>query len=141
MLILKRLTIWLFKTCFGAGLLGLALIGLFGYDQHAFARSLGLLVSGIILFSFTTGYLLTTVIARAAWSGQRLWSYSLIATILFLVHSQYLFIVAGGLTRSERLSTQIAGCCVVFVCTFLGSVLLQKWVSNRSKLLYAPNRG
>lgn len=52
MLILKRLIVWLFETCLEATLLGLALIGLFGYDQHGFGKSLGLYVGGILLLSF-----------------------------------------------------------------------------------------
>jgi hypothetical protein len=46
-LIVKRLAIWLLETLFQAVLLGLALMGLFGYDQHAFGKGLGLYVSGI----------------------------------------------------------------------------------------------
>ncbi len=135
MLILKRFAIWLFETSLGALLLGLALIGLFGYYQHAFGRSLGLYVSGIVLFSFTTGYLLTTVVARIVWKGQKLWSYSAIAAVLFLIHSEVFFVVSGGSTRLQKLLIQAVGACVVFACTFLGSVILQKCVSKRNKLV------
>jgi hypothetical protein len=104
MLILKRLAVWFVETSLEALLLGLALIGLFGYDQHAFGRSIGLYVSGIVLLSFTTGYLLTTAVARGTWRGQKWWSYSAIAVALFLVHSQIFFVVSGGSTRPEKLS-------------------------------------
>jgi hypothetical protein len=113
-------------------LLGTALIGLFGYDQHAFGKSFGLAVSGILLLSFTTGYLLTTAIARGAWKAQRWWSYSAVA--LFLVHSQIFLVVSGGSTRPEKLSMQIAGACIVFACTLAGTFTLRKWAPARSKL-------
>ena len=141
MLILKRLMVWFVETLFEAILLGLALIKLFGYDQHAFGKSLGLYVSGILLMSFTTGYLLTTAVARGAWRGQEWWSYSVIAVALFLVHSEIFFVVSGGSTRSEKLSMQIAGACIVFACTFLGSYVLRMWVSTRSKLADASHVG
>jgi hypothetical protein len=134
LLILKRFTVWLLETSLGALLLGLALTSIFGHDQNAFARGLGLFVSGIVLFSFTTGYLLTTVVARIVWKGQKLWSYSAIAAVLFLIHSEFFFVVSGGSTRSQKLLIQAVGACVVFACTFLGSVVPQKWVSKRSKL-------
>jgi hypothetical protein len=41
MLILKRLAVWLPETLLEVLLLGLALIGLVGYDQHAFGKSWG----------------------------------------------------------------------------------------------------
>src|SRR5258708_28161445 len=134
MLILKRLIVWFVETFCEAMLLGLALIGLFGYDQNAFGKSLGLYVSGILVLSFTTGYVLTTAIARGAWKGQRWWSYSVIAVVLFLVHSQIFFVVSGGSTRPEKLSMQIAGACIVFACTLAGTFALRKWAPARSKL-------
>lgn len=132
MLILKRLAVWFVETSFEALLLGLALIGLFGYDKHAFGRSLGAYVSGIILVSFTTGYLLTTAVARSAWKVKRSWLYSVIATFLFLVHSQIFFVVSGGSTRSQQLMIRLAGCCIVFACTFTGTLLLQRWTAGHA---------
>jgi hypothetical protein len=93
-------------------------------------KSFGLFVSGILLLSFTTGYLLTTAIARGAWKGQGWWSYSAIAIVLFLAHSQIFFVLSGGSTRPEKVSMQIAGACIVFTCTLAGTFALRKW--NRS---------
>ena len=140
-MLLKRLAVWFLETLFEAMLLGLVLIGLFGYDQHALGKSLGLYVSGILLLSFTTGYLLTTAIARGAWKGQGWWSYSAVAVALFLVHSQIFFVVSGGSTRSEKLSMQMAGACIVFACTFVGTLALRKWAPARSKPVNLPDRG
>ncbi len=127
MLIVKRMAIWVLETSSAALLLGLALICLFGYDRGAFGKSLGLYVSGIVLLSVTTGYALTTGIARATWKGHRLWSYSALATVLFLIHSQIFFVISGGSTRSARLSIQAAGAFIVFACTLVGSFILQIW--------------
>ena len=129
-MILKRLIVWFVETIFEAMLLALALIGLFGYDQHAFGKSLELYVSGILLLSFTSGYLVTTAIARGAWKGQSWWSFSAIAVTLFLAHSEIVFVVSGASTLPERLSMQMAGACIVFACTFAGTLALRKWIAG-----------
>ena len=133
MLILKRLSIWLVETCFEVLLLGLALLAMFGYDQGAFVKGLGFYTSALTLLSVTTGYLLTTVVARGAWKSHKLWSYSAVATVLFLIHSQIFFHAATGATKSERLSMQLAGCCIVFACTFLGSFVLRRWMPTSTQ--------
>src|ERR1700734_3128584 len=89
--LIKRLAIWLLETSSEVLLMGLALIALLGHDQHAFGRSLLAYATGIVLFSFTTGYLLTTVVARGAWRGKSWWSYSVLAVVLFLIHSEIFF--------------------------------------------------
>ena len=129
MLILKRLSIWLLETVCEALALGLAIIGMFGYDQNGFGKSFGFAVSAIILLSFTTGYLLTTAVARSAWGSRKLWSYSVVAIMLFLLHSEIFFLVSGVHRHDlKNLSVLLAGCCVVFACTFIGSVVLRRWV-------------
>ena len=137
MLILKRLAIWFLETFSEVLLLGLALIVLFGYDQHAFGKSLALYVSGILLLSFTTGYLLTTAVARGAWKGQSWWSYSVTAVALFLVHSEIFFLVSGGSTRPERIRMRIAGVSIVFACTLAGTFALRKWAPPSRKSVNA----
>jgi hypothetical protein len=131
MLILKRLAVWLGETSLEVLLLGLVLIALFGHDQHAFGRSLVAYASGIVLLSFTTGYLLTTAVARGAWKGQTWWTYSAIAVALFLVHSEIFFVISGGSTRREQFSMQVAGSFVVFVCTMAGSLALRRWTERQ----------
>jgi hypothetical protein len=130
MLILKRLAVWFVETGLEALLFGLVLTGFFGYDQHAFGKGLEIYVSGILLVSFTTGYLFTTAVARGAWRGQRSWGYSVIATSLFFVHSEIFFVLSGGSTRTEQFKMQLAGCCIVFASTFAGSLALRKWVAG-----------
>ena len=129
--LIKRLAIWLLETSLEVVLLALALMVLFGHNPHAVGRSLVGYAAGKVLLSFTTGYLLTTVVARGAWRGQKWWSYSAIAVVLFLVHSQIFFVISGGSTRSERLLIQMAGSCVVFVCTLLGTLALSRWTPGR----------
>jgi hypothetical protein len=135
---IKRLSVWFIETCFEVLLLGLALLAMFGYDKGAFAKGLGFYVSALALLSFTTGYLFTTVVARIAWRSQKLWSYSVVATILFIVHSQIFFVISGGSTQYRKLSMQFAGSCIVFACTFIGSVALRKWASPQSQLTGIP---
>lgn len=138
---IKRLSIWFAETCFEILLLALALLAMFGYDKGAFANGLGFYVSALALLSFTTGYLFTTVVARVAWRSQKLWSYSLVATILFIVHSEIFFVVSGGSTRYQKLSMQFAGCGIVFASTFVGSVVLRRWVLPDSKSTGVPSTG
>ena len=130
MRIVKHLAVWLLETSLEVLLMGLALIALLGHDQHAFVRSLLAYATGIVLFSFTTGYLLTTVVARTAWRGQKWWSYSAIAVALFLIHSEIFFVKSGGSTRPEQFSMQTAGVLVVFVSTVAGSRILRGWTSD-----------
>jgi len=136
---IKRLVVWFVETSLEVLLFGLALIALFGHDQHAFGRSLVGYATGIVLISFTTGYLLTTAVARGAWRGQKCWSYSTVATGLFFVHSHFFFMVSGGSTRSEKLSMQIAGCCIVYTCTLAGTFALWKWAPAHSIFSNARN--
>ena len=131
MLILKRLAVWLGETSVEVLLLGLAIIALFGHDQHAFGRSLLAYSTALVLFAFTTGYLFTTAIARGVWSGGGWWSYSVVAIVLFLVHSEIFFVLSGGSTRPEQFSMQVAGTFVVFACTFAGSLALRSWTLGR----------
>jgi hypothetical protein len=138
---IKRLVVWLVETSLEVLLLGLALVALFGHDQHAFGRSLVAYASGIVLVSFTTGYLLTTALARGAWRGKMWWSYSAVAVALFLVHSECFFVLSGGSTPPEQFSMQIAGSCVVFACTFAGTFILRGWAPARSNLVGVPYGG
>lgn len=125
--LIKRLTVWLLETSLEVALLALALMALFGHNPHAVGRSLVGYAAGIVLLSFTTGYLLTTIVARGAWRGQTGWSYPALAVVLYLVHSQIFFVISGGSSRSDRLMIQMAGSGVVFVCTFLGTLALRAY--------------
>jgi hypothetical protein len=130
MLILKRLVIWLLETPLEVVLLALALMILFGHNPHAVGKSLVGYATGIVLLSFTTGYLLTTAIARGVWKGQKWWSYSALAIALFLIHSEIFFVISGGSTRPEQFSMQTAGVLVVFASTVTGSLLLRRWTAT-----------
>jgi hypothetical protein len=132
--LMKRLVVWFVETLLEVLLLGLALTALFGHDQHAFGRSLVAYASGIVLVSFTTGYMLTTAVARVAWRGQTLWSYSAIAVALFLIHSEVFFVLSGGSRRLEQLSIQMAGSCIVLACTLAGTFVIRNWVPASNKL-------
>lgn len=136
MLILKRLTVWFGETSTEVLLLGLALIALFGHDQHAFGRSLLAYSTGLVLFSFTTGYLFTTAIARGVWRGGSWWSYPAVALALFIIHSEIFFVLSGGSTRPEQFSMQVAGALVVFACTVIGTLLLRRWTATRNKSVF-----
>jgi hypothetical protein len=129
MVFVKRLAIWLLETTCEAVLLGLFLVLAYGPDRRGFAGDLWLVTAGIALFSFTTGYLLTTAIARVVSAvGRRLWLYSAVAAGLFMIHVQILFSVASGWSSAERIRVRLAGLCIVLGCTLCGSYILRKWV-------------
>ena len=128
-LILKRLVVWLLETSLQALLLGLFLIVLHGYDEHAFGKDLSFYFNMIALLFFTTGYLLSTAIIRAIWKSRGLWSHPAIVAVLFLIHFEILNVGAGGAFEPpERLRLRVAGTCIAFVCTFVGGCFLRKWV-------------
>jgi hypothetical protein len=127
--LIKRLAVWLLETSLEVVLLALALMILFGHNPHAVGKSIVGYAAGIVLLSFTTGYLLTTVVARGAWRGKSWWSYSVLAVVLFLIHSEIFFKISGASTRPEQFSMQTAGVLVVFVSTVAGSWLLRRWTA------------
>ncbi len=98
---------------------------LLGHDQHAFLKDLLIYSSGIVLLFFTTGYFLTTMLARTLWRGQTLWSYSGVAAALFLIHFEVMNVGLGGAFEpSDRLRVRVLGTCIVLACTLAGSLAL-----------------
>jgi hypothetical protein len=134
MLILKRLAVWLLETSCEVILLGLFFTVFLGFDKHAFTKDLLIYIGGIILLSVTTWYLLTTAIARALWTGQRLWAYPVIATALFFIHFEIFNVgIGGAFDPPDRHRVRAVGACIVFACTFAGSFVLRRWVQARTK--------
>ena len=134
MLILKRLSIWLLETSLEALLIGMVLVSLFGCDQHAYGKCLGINFVWISTMFFSTGYLFTTAIFRAIWRGRSLWSYSVAALMLFLIHFEILNHAAGGaFDLPKRAVIRIAGGCIVFACTFAGTLVLRRWTGRMAR--------
>ena len=132
MLIIKRLSVWVVETALEALLLALVLISLFGYDPHAFGKSLLICATWIVIMFFVTGYLFSTAVFRAYWRGRGLWLYSAIAMLLFLIHFEILNVgVGGAFNPPERLRIRAAGVCIVFACTFFGGCFLRKSTSRQ----------
>lgn len=128
MLILKRLIIWAAEVITQATMLGLILIGLHGYDQHAFGKSVLTYATWILIIFFTTGYLATTAISRAIWRWNKQWFYPAVATALFLIHFEVLNLgVGGAFEPRDRVRIRVAGAFIAFLTTLLGTGILQKW--------------
>lgn len=130
-LVLKRMLIWLCESCLELVLLGLALIGLFGYEKHSFGGDLELSVSVWLLGLLVSGYFVTTFFVRTLWKGQRWWSYSVVTVALFFVHTQIAFVLFHVSTWSDRLSMQMPGALVIFGCTATGTLVLRKLAPQR----------
>ncbi len=134
MLIGKRLTIWLHETLSAVFLIGVGLLLVVGYDKtRGIGRELLFSVRWIGLFAFSTGYLFTTAVCRVIWRDLRPWSYPIIATVLFLIHSQVFFVSFRSSSEPQELFFQIPGGLTVFACTYVGSYVLRTWVSARQQ--------
>jgi hypothetical protein len=147
MLILKRVTVWLLEMFSEAILLSVLLTVSSIREgprpfQWSFVKELLFAVSAITyVFMWHSGYLLTTAVLRIVWKRPRLWLYSVVAVVVFLIHLQVIFLIASGWTASERLPVQVGGACIVYGCTFVGSWFLRKWVQASSKQLDLQRRG
>src|SRR5579859_970542 len=138
---LKRFIIWLLEISCEAFLLSLLLIILQHSGKSASAKDVLILMAAIAFMFYTTGYLFTTVILRILWRSQRLWLYSCIATVLFLLHFEILDIGIGGAFRSsDRGPILIVGMCIAFACSFAGSCALRKWLQTGGKQAEILNR-
>jgi hypothetical protein len=128
MRILKRLAVWLLEVGLQAILLGILLIGLYGYGKASFARSLMILVDSIFVMFLLTGYLLTTAISRAAWKGRTIWQYSIVAAVLFISHFELLNVGLGGaFAPPDRKIVLITGTVIAFLTTLVGTIVLRQW--------------
>ena len=132
-MLLKRLLVWFLETLLEATLLAVVLISLFGCDQ-GYVKCLTVNVVWIGTMFFSTGYLLSTIVARAIWLGRSLWIYSVIATVLFSIHFEILNYVAGGaFALPQRWVVRITGPCMAFLCTLAGTSLLRQWGNPRTR--------
>lgn len=115
-------------------LLAVILVSLSGNGKHAYIRDVAVSSVWIGAMFFSTGYLFTTGIARTIWQPRRVWLYPMLATLLFLIHFEILNYTAGGIfDPAKRAVIRIAGGCIVLVCTFAGSMALQKRPAGQSR--------
>ena len=126
---LRRLSVWLIETCCEAVLLMLLVLILSGRsEQRTIVEDLSLAFFGtVIVFMVGSGYLLTTAVGRAFLSSHNPWVYPPIAAVLFVAHEQFLF-SGWKLPNGSHLQTQVFGACIVFICTLVGGLLLQRWM-------------
>lgn len=138
---IKRIVVWLLETLLEALLLSVVLVCLLGDNQHRYAKDLAVSFVWIGTMFFSTGYLFTTVIARAAWRGRFAWLYSGVALVLFFIHFEILNHSAGGIFDApKRAVIRIAGACIVLACTFVGTLLLRRWASATASILEPESR-
>jgi hypothetical protein len=134
---MKRSVVWLSETVLEALLLSVVLVCLLGDKEHRYAKDLAVSFVWIGTMFFSTGYLFTTLIARAALRGRFMWLYPGVALVLFFIHFEILNHSAGGIFDvAKRAPIRIAGACIVLVCTSVGTLLLRRWTlttANRLK--------
>jgi hypothetical protein len=142
MLILKRLCVWFVETVTEALLLGIVLAVLLGHDQNALVKDVLIYSTAISYMFFVTGYLLSTAVVRVLWRGRTLWSYPTIATTLFFIHFEIMNVGVGGAFQfKDRLPICVAGACIVFVCTLVGTVGLRRWTATGNESQSPPISG
>jgi|SRR6185437_15878173 len=132
MLILKRLAVWLLERSVEALLFGI----LFGYLLMHDLRSLFpdflkfAIIVAVVLF--VHGYYVTTALAGVVWRSRRWWLYPAIAAALLVIHTRFIFLRGGTELTPEARATELpfalVGACIVFVCSFAGGRLLEKWL-------------
>lgn len=123
---IKRLTTWLLEIVFEILFLGVFL-ALSGHDPNEFITAVFGYGAGILMMFFATGYLFTTMIARALWKGKSLWLYPCAAVVLFFFHFEIMSIAVGGAFDSvNRLRIRMVGVVVVLLCTSIGSVAMER---------------
>jgi len=125
--IAKRLLIWVMEVAGEALLLSFVLLGFSGLDREfGIAREILAFVAAIGLMFFSTGYLLTTAIARVYMAPRLL--FSGVAVGLFEIHFLILsYAVGGALQKTQRIAVQFSGGIVVFLWTLFGTWLLRRW--------------
>lgn len=124
----RRIAVWSIETCVEALLFGAMLTLLLGHDRHAILKDALIYSSGIGLMFFSTGYLLSTIIARAAWKAPKPWLYSAVAVALFFIHFEIMsWNLGGAFDPVTRVRVRVAGACIVFGCTFVGTLVLRRW--------------
>lgn len=131
MLIVKRLVVWAVETVGEATFLAF-LLPVFSAGMVAIGELGGLLwfIRAELLIFGTSGYLLTTGVARAAWKNTRVWSYPVLAATLFEVHFEIVNVAIGGAFNPPlRLAVRVTGGLIAFGCTLIGSFVLRKWAS------------
>jgi hypothetical protein len=138
----KRITVWFVETQCEALLLSVLCVILSwpdGPKQDGFFHSV---VAGFMIVStlfFSTGYMLTTAIVATFWRARRMWLYPTIAAAVFSFHLEMFFFVLPDTVEAEKLTVRIAGPCIVFACTLVGSYFLRDWAPAGGKLADAPN--
>ena len=136
MVILKRLAVWFLETSTEIVLMAVLLTFLFGFDQHALIRDSLIYSFDVTVLSFTTGYLATTLVARALWRGKLIWWYPVIASTLFLIHFEIMNRSFGWVFESRDMQViRAVGVCIAFACTFAGTFVLRRWSAVASERL------
>jgi hypothetical protein len=126
--VLKRLAVWFVEVALQAFLVGLLLILHFGHDEYSFTRGLLIYVDSTLVMFFLTGYLFTTAISRAVWRAKDFWSYSVVATVLFIFHFELLNVgIGGAFEPRDRIRIIVVGASAALLTTLVGTSVLRRW--------------
>ena len=120
----KRLLLWLLEVVLQALLMGSLMVLMFGHDPQALIKDLAIYSLAVSYMFFMTGFVLTSFIARVALFRRTAGFYSLLCTLLFILHFELLNISIGGaFAPSDRHKLFVKGAIGVFLITLATSFL------------------
>lgn len=123
----RRIWIWLFETVCEFPLLTAALL-LLSEPIELINRGISLaelrfLSLGAIVLMVGSGYVLTSAVVATWFRWKSFWIYPMLVASLFVLHQQFL-LAHWRRPEVSDMQLQLAGACVVFLCSFVGSRFL-----------------
>ena len=127
----RRFSVWVTEMALVLLLLAAVTLAVAG-DSKQWSRGddfLLALVWTAFVFMVGSGYLITTGLLAVFFRSRSPWLYPTLAALLFVVHDQ-LFYTGWTVPDLSHVQLQIAGACIVFACTFVGTWILRRWAQS-----------
>ena len=127
-MILTRLSVWFGEMVSALLFLSVLSLTLAGRsEQWSRCEDFALvLVWTAAVFMFGSGFLVTTGVVGVFFRSQSQWCYPTVAALLFIAHDQF-FYTGLKVPDTAQAQYQVAGGCIVFICTSVGTWYLRKW--------------
>jgi hypothetical protein len=128
MRVIMRITTWAIEMLVQAVLLTIFIISISHVDSHVSPKDVLFLVVSVLIYFGLSGYTVTTLVARILLSDNRVWIYSIVAPMLFLIHFEFVnrMVAEGFMDPHNRVLMRVIGSFLVLVVTIAGSFALKK---------------
>ena len=140
MLTVKRVALFLLELLMEALLLG-SLMGVL-ISSHTGLQNgiIGSILSVPVILALH-GYYISRVLSVIVRTRVTRWFYPLLACFVFICHAWYAFwqmkSSLSPFAESEKTPFLIGGACIVFVCAFIGTIALERWMPTRDRFAAA----